>query len=231
MSTVGYYGVLTYGHEKYDSVKTQFYETWTHPASERPRPKKVVRILGITCPTKITEAYLKYKAALEKRGKFSTRGMEPANERRRWHGTMIENCKMLSGHLADRGECDDDIAKCVLCSIINTGFRKPQPVTPSNQMFGFGVYLTATSSKADGYTGKRVGNFIHAATGLRAIILNKVAVGRAMKMPKASENLLRPPQGYDSVIGEPGFTVNLKYDELIVYETAALLPSYVVVYE
>ncbi|GLB41317.1 putative adp-ribosylation [Lyophyllum shimeji] len=231
MSTVGNYGVLTYGHEKYESVKHQFYETWKHPASERPRPKNVVRILGITCPTKIAEAYVKYKANLERRGKFSTRGMQPGNERRRWHGTVVQGCKMLGNDLPVHGKCDDDTTKCVLCSIINTGFRKPKPVTPSNQMFGFGVYFTATSSKSDGYTGKRTGNNIHAGRERRCLILNKIAVGRAIKLPKASENLVRPPNGYDSVIGEPGATANLKYDELIVYDTAAILPAYVIVYE
>lgn len=227
----GEYGTLNPQGDKYKSVLNQFNVSWRHPPNVKRRPSRVVRICGITTPWKIKEAYVKYKAALETRGKFSTRGMEAGNERRRWHGTISKGCKFLRNDLPDHGDCDDDINKCLVCSIINTGFRKPKPKTPSNQRFGFGVYLSSTSSKCDDYTGVRVNNLAHAAQERRLLFLCKAAVGRARKLPGPSMNLVNAPQGFDSVIGDPAVYRGLRYDELVLYNTTAILPSYVVVYE
>ncbi|GLB38957.1 putative adp-ribosylation [Lyophyllum shimeji] len=222
--SAGVYGTLNPDHEKYQSVLKQFNDSWRHPTNVKLRPSRVVRILGITCPWTVREAYVKYKAALETRGKFSTRGMDAGNERRRWHGTICRGCKFLNDNLADRGNCDDDVSKCIICSIINTGFRKPQPTTPSNQRFGFGVYLSATSSKSDDYTGDRINNMAHAAQGRKLLILCKVAVGRGCKLNGPSMYLVNAPQGFDSVIGDPAVYQDLRYDEIVMYNKAGYCP-------
>lgn len=60
------------------------------------------------------------------------------------------------------------------------------------------------------------------------MLLNKVVVGKPVKLKKNDTTLVAPPAGYDSVIGEPGG--NLNYDELIVYNSDAVRPSYLLVY-
>lgn len=70
------------------------------------------------------------RAALERRGKFSRRGRPEGNECRRWHGIPHDHCKLIGDVLNDKGYCDD--TNCAICSIANTGFRKPayKPSSP-----------------------------------------------------------------------------------------------------
>lgn len=76
----------------------------------------------------------------------------------------------------------------------------------------------------------------------------KVAVGQGIKLDRRDPSLTKPPGGYDSVrwlipqtckcitvllevIGDPEVYELLNYDELVVYDEAAVLPAYIVVYE
>lgn len=50
-------------------------------------------------------------------------------------------------------------------------------------------------------------------------------------MYKTKDNnptLVRPPEQFDSVVGEVG--PNLNYDEIVLYNKRAILPLYVVIY-
>ena len=61
--------------------------------------------------------------AVERRGKFSAQGMARGNERRRWHGTPQDHCKLLGRTIPRGGRTSD--RRCAICSIANTGFRQP----------------------------------------------------------------------------------------------------------
>ena len=82
----------------------------------------------------------------------------------------------------------------------------------------------------------------------KAILLNKVVVGKGYKILHDNPSMSAPPSGYDSVsraapllitrrlnyrlhqvLAEVGGSLN--YDELIVYTNDAVRPSYVVMYE
>ena len=55
-----------------------------------------------------------------------------------------------------------------------------------------------------------------------------VAAGKAYCTYEAELDVTRPPQGYDSIVGEVG--QHLNYDELVVYNQAAALPQFLLVY-
>ena len=80
----------------------------------------------------------------------------------------------------------------------------------------------------------------------KAVLLNKVVIGRGYSLKVNDTTLTGPPAGYDSVsivpfryfrwvlmkgqvIGEVG--VKLNYDELVVYDNDAIRPSYLVMYD
>jgi len=223
------YEVCQPGGRRYKSVASQFAKQWKHPPSAKPRYRSIVRIVKVTPPDNLRLRYNRYRANLEKRGKFSRRKMRPGNERRRWHGTLCRNCQFLQQNLPPKGRTQSSRV-CVICSIINTGLRKPKPRVPSNEKWGFGIYLSGTSSKSDDYTGQRVNGQAKPATGVRALILCAVAVGRGLKVKRYLKTIVRAPRGYDSVIGDPKVFPGLNYDELVTYDIASCLPSYVVVY-
>jgi hypothetical protein len=135
-------------------------------------------------------------------------GRSAGNENRRWHGTR------RACNLGDKGHtqfCSS--ATCSLCSIIRnsfdlslfgkkTGWGRYVPsvirTSPgSNQMitrrFGKGLYTSSTSSKSNDYSHN------DCKSHLKAILLNKVVVGKGCKMLQDSTSLAAPPSGFDSV--------------------------------
>ncbi|KAH9967417.1 hypothetical protein BC827DRAFT_590408 [Russula dissimulans] len=93
----------------------------------------------------------------------------------------------------------------------NTNFKR----------FGVGIYTSATSSKANDYS-------TSTASPWKAMLLNDVVMGKAIKLTRTDTSLTKPPQGYDSVIGEPGGDLN--YDEAVVYNQDAICPSFLIIY-
>lgn len=59
------------------------------------------------------------------------------------------------------------------------------------------------------------------------MLLNEVIMGKAIKLTQEDQSLTEAPQGYDSVVGEPGGVLN--YDESIVYKNEAIRPLYLIV--
>jgi hypothetical protein len=55
-----------------------------------------------------------------------------------------------------------------------------------------------------------------------------VAAGHAFCTNEGDLDVAKPPEGYDSVVGEVG--AHLNYDELVVYTEAAALPKFLLVY-
>lgn len=82
-------------------------------------------------------------------------------------------------------------------------------------------------------------------SSLKAMLLNKVIVGKGCKMLHDNTSLQAPPAGFDSVrraslscslflsmrqvLAEKGGSLN--YDELVVYTNDAIRPSFLVMYE
>jgi len=92
--------------------------------------------------------------------------------------------------------------------------------------YGSGIYTSATSSKSNDYSENRQ---TAVRSPWKAVLLNKVVVGKGFRIKTNSDKLTAPPAGYDSVLGEVGVVLN--YDELVVYNNDAVIPSYLVMYD
>ncbi|CCM01087.1 uncharacterized protein FIBRA_03135 [Fibroporia radiculosa] len=197
-------------HKAYASVSKQFTDGWRHPTS-KPTVIKIWKIYG---DKRHSDRFSRYKLAVERRT-----GLSNGNSRRRWHGTS-RSC------LLGDNEYNQDLCSardCSLCSIIRSSFELAQAGNNTNfGRFGAGIYTSATSSKANDYVKENGGS------PYRAALLNDVVLGKAKKLFTGDTSLTAPPQGYDSVIGEPGGDLN--YDESIVYKNEAICPLFLIIY-
>lgn len=205
------------GHSTFKSVADQFKSSWRH-ATPCPPVKHVYKIMGAKASI---AAYNAYRDAVEARGQFVAAGRSPGNENRRWHGTTRE-CT-----LGDKGRtqfCSS--STCSLCCIVRSSYDLSLFGKKTGWgRFGKGIYTSSTSSKSNDYSR----NASSCNSSLKAILLNKVAVGRGCKMLHDSTSMTAPPSGYDSVLAEKGGSLN--YDELVVYTNDAIRPSFLVMYE
>ncbi|EIM82323.1 uncharacterized protein STEHIDRAFT_160871 [Stereum hirsutum FP-91666 SS1] len=219
---------LAPGDPRYYSVANQFEDSWRH-ASQCPTIEKIYQIMGTSSSV---DAYHKYRKSLEDNGHFRSKNLEEGNEQRRWHGTK------RACFLGDPGYtqlCSD--ASCSLCSIIRDSYDLDRigtahrwstfkPGSSGWGRFGRGLYTSSTSSKSDEPYIKNVGAAL--SSPYKAMLLNKVAVGRGYKTLVDMPTITEPPTGYHSVLGETGISLN--HDELVVYESEAIIPTYLVVY-
>ncbi|KAE9387030.1 ADP-ribosylation [Gymnopus androsaceus JB14] len=204
------------GHVTFKNVSDQFKTSWRHPGTKCPSVKHVYKIVS---PQSSLAAYNTYKDAVEARGQFIPAGRSAGNEKRRWHGTGRE-C-----HFGDKGQtqfCGSQT--CSLCCIVKTSFELSLFGKKTGWgRFGKGIYTTSTSSKSNDYSRN------DCRSSLKAVLLNKVVVGKGCKLTQDNVTLTAPPQGYDSVLAEKGGSLN--YDELVVYTNDAIRPSFLVMYE
>jgi len=204
-------------HQNYTSVEAQFQQSWRHKTT-CPEVRAVYKIINTTASS---DKYEKYLDSVETRGNFVSAGKPPGNENRRWHGTR-RKCNI--GDTGITTVCTD--SKCALCRIIKTSFDvKFFKEATGWGRFGAGIYTSSTSSKSNDYSSN------DRNSKWKALLLNKVAVGKGMKLTQNDTTLTKPPTGYDSVLAEvvPGGALN--YDELVVYNNDAVLPSYLVMYD
>ncbi|KAI0925690.1 hypothetical protein AcV5_008361 [Taiwanofungus camphoratus] len=204
-------------HVTFRDVATQFKTSWRHAGSRCPAVRHIYKIVGHQVSL---DKYEAYKNAVESRGQFLASGRSAGNENRRWHGTRRE-CS-----IGDKGHtqfCSS--STCSLCCIIKTSFDIGACGKNTGWgRFGVGVYTSSTSSKSNDYSHNTDGN-----APLKAILLNKVVVGKGCKITKDDTTLTAPPAGYDSVLAEKGDSLN--HDELVVYSNDAIRPSYLVMYD
>ena len=115
------------------------------------------------------------------------------------------------------------------------------------QRFGKGLYFSSASSKSNDYAAGSercahgVGSGAHAgATATRCVFLCKVVEGRRHTCLSGLRGLsgaevaaaVEPEGSCRSVYGADRTDGgDLTYDELVVYETAAAVPSYLIVYQ
>ena len=111
---------------------------------------------------------------------------------------------------------------CGVCGVSKSGFKKTFIQHNVRFMrFGKGFYLAPNSSKCHDYT---QGCHMH-----RAILLCDVVPGNKYVLTKTDQKLPGPPQGYDSVYGKTGQSLN--YEELVLYCKNSILPKYVIMYQ
>ncbi|CAA7269535.1 unnamed protein product [Cyclocybe aegerita] len=204
------------GHVTFKSVAEQFKASWRHVGSTCPPVRRIYKIIS---PQSSLASYDAYKAAVEAKGQFVNAGRSEGNENRRWHGTR-RVC-----NLGDKGHtqfCSSPT--CSLCCIIRSSYDISLWGKKTGWgRFGKGIYTSSTSSKSNDYSHN------DCKSHLKAILLNKVVVGKGCKMLQDNTNLTTPPAGYDSVLAEKGGSLN--YDELVVYSNDAIRPSFLVMYE
>ncbi|KAJ3561712.1 hypothetical protein NP233_g10027 [Leucocoprinus birnbaumii] len=203
------------GHDTFKSVSDQFKASWRHSTQCPP----VRRVYKICSPASSLAAYNTYKGTVEARGQFVGQGRSAGNENRRWHGTRRE-C-----HLGDKGHtqlCSSQT--CSLCCIVKTSYDLNLFGKKTGWgRFGRGIYTSSTSSKSNDYSQN------DCKSNLKAMLLNKVIVGKGYKLTHDLTSLTSPPSGFDSVLAEKGGSLN--YDELVVYTNDAIRPSFLVMYE
>jgi hypothetical protein len=257
--------------EQHRMIEEQFAEKWHHP--EEPLPR-ILRVWAVRNSPGQLRAFEDHQAAVEatlgevsrppfplKRDNNGDEYREVmradavenvlANTRRRFHGTS-SLCD-IGRDASRRNPCRD--ARCVVCSILRTGFRLP---TRGGLRFGYGIYTTATSSKAHAYTNpppeekKRTRNERERSARVRAIFVVHVVAGntcnRFDSWTPEDMQLTAPPPGFDSVLGrvavnweggavdDAGYECSkarhkLNYDELVTYTPDATLPAFLVLYD
>ncbi|KAF8428873.1 ADP-ribosylation [Boletus edulis BED1] len=204
-------------HDTFKSVADQFKVTWRH-ATPCPTVTRVYKVIGH--PTSISK-YEAYRTSVESRGKFAAAGRSSGNENRRWHGTTRE---CLLGDGGNTALCSS--TSCSLCGIIRTSYSLNLFGKKTGWgRFGAGIYTSSTSSKSNDYS-----NNVKPSKQ-KAILLNKVVVGKGYKMTQDNTRLTAPPPGYDSVLAEVSLGGSLNYDELVCYSENAIRPSYLLIYD
>jgi len=205
---------ITTSHPKFSEIVGQFNTSWRQ-AGTPPPVKAIYKVIG----TRASMArYDAYRAAVEARGNFTSIGRSAGNECRRWHGTN-RGC-----HLGEKGHVNFcSSAACSLCCILQTSYKLQAFGKKTGWgRFGSGIYASSTSSKSNDYS-QNLGK-----SPWKAVILNKVVVGRGYKMKQDNSSLVAAPNGYDSVLGEIGGSLNK--DEVIIYNEDAIRPSWLVMY-
>ena len=103
-----------------------------------------------------------------------------------------------------------------------------------NLRYGKGLYFSSISSKSHSYN--PLSEKVHSGKTVRSMLMCKVVAGNAhnTKLERLEQHHVDGyiASGYDSIIGlttkDDG---KLNYDEIVVYDKHAALPSYLVVYE
>ncbi|KAF9223627.1 ADP-ribosylation [Gyrodon lividus] len=204
-------------HDTFKSVVDQFKASWRHQ-TPCPAVRRVYKVIGH--PSSIAK-YEAYRASVEARGKFAAAGRSAGNENRRWHGTTRE---CLLGDNGNANPCSSP--SCSLCGIIRTSYSLNLFGKKTGWgRFGAGIYTSSTSSKSNDYS-----NNVK-PSNQKAILLNKVVVGKGYKMTQDNTKLTAPPPGYDSVLAEVVVGGSLNYDELVCYTENAIRPSYLLIYD
>ena len=117
-------------------------------------------------------------------------------------------------------------SNCGICGIVNEGFSFEHIKAGGFQRFGKGFYLAPNSSKSNDYTAPFIGN----STSYRAQLLCDVCPGNKYVLKKTDQSLAGPPVGCNSVYGQVGPGADLNYPEIVIYEPAAIMPRYIILY-
>ncbi len=206
---------LDSGQQTYKDILEHFQKEWVKLSPKCPTPPKPQAIFAIQ-NKKLTESFQKYGDRI-KQG-----DLKATNSDLFFHGTKL-TCNLL-----DSKDCCGN-SDCGVCGISSNGFDDSRIGSniPRFQRFGKGIYLAPNSSKCHDYTqGNPQGNPLF---NVRAQLLCLVACGAKYELRQDNTTLTGPPERYDSVHGVAGGSLN--YDEIVVFDVAAVLPQFIVVYE
>lgn len=195
----------------------QFGAAWRKPVPRGLRAPRVERVYRIVADARVRERFDAYAARV-------------GNVRRRFHGTSLARACSFGIDLA-AAPCTE--AACRVCGIMQHGFSLTRAGTGPNAgrrlglRYGHGLYFSATSGKSNDYAWEA--ERWRAGRAWRCMLVASVAAGRAFCTHEGELELdVLPPDGFNSVVGEVG--ANLNYDELVVYDEAAAIPEYLLVY-
>lgn len=190
---------------EYKRAHKQFTSTWVkyHPV---PEPAAIYAVSNHS----VWEAFQKYIKRLRANDSDATTDYY-------FHGTTLQ-CDILS-----TDSCCSDV-NCGICGIVTRGFDKRLigKNIPRFKRYGDAFYLAPNSSKCHDYT-----QGIE-SVGMRAQLLCVVACGTKFETKRDHTHFKTAPQYSDSVYGQSGGTLN--YEEVAVYESQAILPEFVIVY-
>jgi len=191
----------------YEEVVKLFTDRWDRRKSQCP---EIIMAYSIK-NSKLQYRYDEYKRQLHAVGKDPNEGIH-------FHGTVL-SCDLLNSGV----ECDN--SRCGICGIAKEGFDESRIGynIPKFQRFGNGIYLAPNSSKCHDYT--------QGWYGVRAMLVCKVALGNSYILTQNQSDLTTAPSGYDSVYGKNSLQGALNYDEVVIYCSKALLPTFVIIYE
>ena len=88
---------------------------------------------------------------------------------------------------------------------------------------GPGFYFALQASKSHEYPPREM-QALPPGTHSRSMLLCKVAKGKVFRSERNMDTLTQPPDGFHSVMGVATEEGPLNYDELVVYDEAAILP-------
>ena len=88
---------------------------------------------------------------------------------------------------------------------------------------GPGFYFALQASKSHEYPPREM-QALPPGTHSRSMLLCKVAKGKVFRTERNMDTLTQPPDGFHSVKGVATEEGPLNYDELVVYDEAAILP-------
>ena len=180
-------------------VAKKFTDTWAQKKGQCPQIHCIFKVSN----TKLTSSWNTYKSAL------------PSSATEDYfHGTKLM-CDILNTNTL----CQDE--ECGVCGIANIGFdRRCIRKNINFQRFGHGFYLAPNSSKCHDYT--------QGHGGYRAMLLFEVCPGNKYQLQNDDKTLTAPPEGYNSVHGKAGGSLN--YDELVLYNPDGAVLKYIIVY-
>ncbi|KAH9990484.1 hypothetical protein BJV77DRAFT_1012205 [Russula vinacea] len=173
------------------------------PPLYRPGSVRVLRILKVNPKLSWRKKFSAYRAK---------KGSSRIRSRSLWHDTECRfDCRLLQN-----GRIHPDLRNCPLCSIVKSNVRRVYG------RFGFGAYFTPALPRTRVHTKKP-------EKGRKAILLFQVAVGKAKELTSPAKMRDKPPSIYNSVTcpDRPEDNVQKQY---VVYDEAAALPEYIVVY-
>eukprot|EP00929_Paragymnodinium_shiwhaense_P070597 TRINITY_DN3574_c0_g2_i6.p1 TRINITY_DN3574_c0_g2~~TRINITY_DN3574_c0_g2_i6.p1 ORF type:complete len:948 (+),score=175.20 TRINITY_DN3574_c0_g2_i6:85-2928(+) len=112
--------------------------------------------------------------------------------------------------------------------ILKTGFQLRQAGKTTGTMFGYGVYLAESSSKADEYACDDGGG---SYPQLNALLVCRTLVGRPYIVHEAGDHVeaARNAGGYDCVLGDRESKVGT-FREFVFFDESQVLPEYTIIY-
>ena len=198
------------GSPTYDLAHTLLHNTWVK--KEEHVLHDVVQVHEVSNP-RLRARYDEYKASISPPRQPD--GVANGNELQVFHG-----CTAVA---MDVDNPD---------SIVQTGFLKKYWKTSAGdwQRFGPGFYFGQQASKSHDYPLPEMRALAY-GTHKRCMLLCKVARGKAYRTQENIDTLKgQAPEGFDSVHGDAREAGDLNYDEIVVYEEAAVLPFAIVEY-